>query len=119
MTAHDKRWMFDEVEEDTVLRTLIDWKLFNADGDMVPLDALGEGKPLCSVTGRLVKPLPKSVRLKVVENLCTFGVLKDGAEKEAVVVQEPLVKEVVPLEWDNIKVGDCLDGYWYILTHVA
>ena len=103
---------YDEVEDGTVLRTLVDWQLVNADNELVPLDALGEGKPCCSVTGRLVKPWSKDIRLKVAENLCTFSVLKDGTERAHAVVQEQVVKELVDVQWDEVKVGDFLDGYW-------
>jgi hypothetical protein len=112
MSETDDYSAFNEVEDGTVLRTLVDWKLFDEANELVNLDALGEGKHLCSVTGFLLKPLSKAVKAKVSENLCTYGVSKDGVEREPTVVQEQLVKETVLVEWDKIKVGDMLDGYW-------
>lgn len=104
---------FNEVEDGTVLRTLVDWKLFNKDNEMVSLDELGEGKPLCSVTGYLIKPLSKEAKAKVTDNISTFGILSDDGP-EPTVVQERLVKEKLVVEWDSIAVGDTLDGYWYV-----
>ena len=95
-----------------MLRTLVDWKLFNELHEVVSLDELGEGKPFCSVTGYLIKPLPKSVRAKVVESLCTYGVSEDGVEREPIIVQEQVAKETIAVEWSNLRVGDYLDGFW-------
>jgi hypothetical protein len=86
--------------------------LFNEANELVSLDELGEGKPFCSVKGFLIKPLSKSLRTKVGENLCTFGVSKDGVVREPIIVREEQVKEVVAVQWDKVKVGDSLDGYW-------
>jgi hypothetical protein len=112
MSEQDVPSVFDEVEDEVVQRTLVDWKLFNSEKELVSLDDLGEGKPFCSVTGYLIKPLPRSVKRKVCDNLCTFGVSKEGVAKEEIVIQERVVKETMLLQWDTLRVGDSLDGYW-------
>ena len=102
---------YDEMEDGTVLRTLVDWKLINQDNELATLDELGEGKPFCTVTGYVIKPLPVNVKTTVCENLCTYGASKPG-EREMVTVQEQLIKDHVDVEWEDLKVGDYLDGYW-------
>ena len=104
---------FEEEEEGVLVRTLVDWQLFDEHDQLLSLDDLGEGKPLSKVTGYLIKPLPAELKMKICESLCTFGSMRPEDENKGVMVKEALVKEPVEVEWDTLKVGSMLDGYWY------
>lgn len=65
---------FNEVdnieEEGSVLRTLIDFTVFDRDGKMVPVEKICEANA-CSVQGLVIEPLEQSQRVRIQDLLCT------------------------------------------------
>lgn len=109
---------FNESEDDgNILRTIIDFKLFNLDGDMISLSDIGEGKPPARLEGTLIEPLPGKWKEKLLEILCSRPPPNQPLSTGILSAQPP---NPVPIaDWDVLKVGDLVDGFctrtlkWY------
>lgn len=126
---------FDPNEENgIVLRTLIDFKIVDDNGQLVDLDELGKSGVIVHCEGTVVEPLPYEIRqsiLKYASTICSsqievdeFLQLNKTNEDQEMEVEDnstiPSGKQVTGvLNRENFRVGDSLDSYcnktfkWY------
>lgn len=109
---------FNESEDEgNILRTMVDFKIFNSEGEMIPLSDIGEGKPPARLEGTVLEPLPLKWKEKLLEILCSRSPTNQSMSSAILSAQPP---NPVPIaDWDHLKVGDLVDGFctrtlkWY------
>jgi hypothetical protein len=99
--------LFDEIEigDKLVLRTLLNFCLYDSQGKILSLDDIGEGKPLAKVTGTIIEPLQSPWKEKLMEILCTrpSSVARDISVGNTALLSDS--------DWDVLQVGDMVDAY--------
>jgi hypothetical protein len=109
---------FNEAEEEgTVLRTLVDFRIFGPDGHPLSFSDIGEGKPPARIEGTLLEPLAPKWKDKLMEILCSRPPPIQPLATGVVSAQPPVP---VPIsDWEKLAVGDLVDGFctrtrkWY------
>lgn len=109
--------VYDEVDTDdseTALRTLIEFEIFRKDtGELISLDELESEKGNLSLKGKVLQPLPNEWREKIVSVLCSGPVEKSTEIPDVINNSNSDITEAPKLDWEELKVGDLVDGYCY------
>lgn len=125
---------FNEIDEDeNILRIILDFKLFNKQGNLISFDEINEGKyENIYLEGTLIEPLQNKWKDKLLEILCsrpppdqiqlqqssssltsTTSILSNKINSAQTIIPIPIN------DWDSLSVGDLVDGYctrtfkWY------
>jgi hypothetical protein len=109
---------YNEVEDEGhVLRTIVDFRLFDSKGESIAFAEIGEGKSPVRLEGTLLEPLPLKWKEKLMEILCSRPPPPQPPSTGVVSAQPPTP---VPIpDWDQLSVGDLVDGFctrtlkWY------
>jgi hypothetical protein len=99
---------FSEVEGETILRTLVDFKLIDSDGNQVSFDELGEGKSHATAYGYVLEPLPQIWLDKLPEMLCSYV----PTYSEPLIEDPEIAKKAdAILNASELVIGDTVDAY--------
>ena len=76
--------------ETSLLRNIVNFKLYNDEGQLISFADLGEGKPLGTLVGDIIEPLPTDAKQRMIDLSCTV--------KQQLEVPERLGEENDPAE---------------------
>ncbi len=127
--------VFDEIdtneESGTILRTLVDFKLFDGEGDFIDLNDLNKDGIIAHCAGIVVEPLPLEMRQNISKYASTISstnieydesIFPRSSESMEIENNSSIPSGKVVsrfLDRENFKVGDSLDSYcnktfkWY------